>query len=97
MKISELKQAGKDRLQGEWWADFGDVYCPVRSDNVWVCDCSCDDVNSTAIRNATFITTAANNWDKMIAVIEAAKGLLKDGPLLSAVINLKEEIEELEK
>lgn len=77
MTFDEMKKIADARTEGEWqchnWDKMEGPH--VVALGLWDKKSSCNgsfDVPQT-YENAAFIAMAANNWDKLIAVVEAAK------------------------
>ena len=71
MKLEEMKDIAKARTSGDWEAiRASKIY---QYDNVFYSITPDVETPAKAISDSQFISMAANNWDKLIEVAEAAK------------------------
>lgn len=90
LNISEMKKIAEARTKGEWTDHIYRVSCGIH-------------LVSTGMRaeDSEFIAMAANNWDKLIAVVEAAEAYRDsvrfDGqPLHEEYLRIEKSLEALE-
>lgn len=104
MKLEEMKKVGEARTKGEWTAPGYEDHTDdiLRAGGKRICGaCCCGGFLLEEDRK--FAVTAANKWDKFIAVVEAAKALMNDpdGDLdafsFGIVAALRKSLEELER
>lgn len=99
MKFEEMKRIADARTKGEWSVlSLGER---INSRHKVMSNWSADPLEITGdlmdIWDAKFIAMAANNWDKLIAVVEALKNLSNDGYLDEQMGSVFKALEELEK
>lgn len=72
MKLEEMKQIAEKRTPGEWkdWIEFRGA---KRTNVIALKDKPEHWIGSVNVNDSDFIAMAANNWDKLMAVVEAAK------------------------
>jgi hypothetical protein len=90
MKLAEMKRIAEARTKGEW---INEGYA-IFNDEVKQCL-----LHANFKKDIPFIAMAANNFDKLLAVVEAAKRITKRSLEIGNAVEteLCEALEELEK
>lgn len=81
MKLEEMKKVSNERTKGEWHVPHSlESTISLETDDEFICDLFEIGYAVSPIKakgNAEFIAMCANNWDKLIVVVEAAKNVME--------------------
>lgn len=94
MKLEEMKRIAEARTKGKWRPESGlfeDIgYAAIGPMHEG------ENPDFTVMKDAQFIAMAANNWDKLIAVVEAAKKYRQEDTGVEDLCGLDDALKALE-